>query len=89
MGAEIVVREARYFWAVCDGRVTYAKGFLCNPERIMWWFPALGYTLSVGHHIFDDRDDAYDQAVIEAIQAKQRATELLTRLENERATPAA
>lgn len=52
-------RVSKQFWAIDDfWNVVRATGYACPPSTEHWWVPELGYTLTVGHHLFDDFEEA-------------------------------
>lgn len=61
-------RVKKSWWAVAgDGRVVHVEGHSCAPDSPnMWWCPAIGYSMSEGHHLFAREQDAVRKALAEA-----------------------
>lgn len=60
------IRESRKWWAVEDTGVRQVTGYICSPDnRDMWWCPQAGYTLTVGHHLFETEQEALQKAIKE------------------------
>lgn len=81
-------RKFKHFWAIDDfWNIVRVMGYECPPDEDHWWVPELGYTLSVGHHLFDDKEAARQMAIAKLesnIADLQRA---LTRLQLEAIEP--
>lgn len=63
-------RARREFWAITDwGTVERVTGFDCGPnyKGTVWWVPHLGYSMTLGAHIFelDQKEKAFDKAISE------------------------
>lgn len=81
-------REKRRWWAVSDGEVVRVIGYSCAPSNpTIWWCPNVGASLSEGHHLFAERDDAYRKAIEETEAAILATQQRLYRLSNERLEP--
>lgn len=79
-------REHRTFWAITDwGTVEQVEGFDCGPhyEGKMWWVPTLGYSMTVGAHIFDEMKPALHKAIFQQRAARNQAQERLELLEQQ------
>jgi hypothetical protein len=47
-------RKSKQWWAIDDfWNIKLVTGFECPPDPDHWWVPELGYTLTVGHHLFN------------------------------------
>ena len=57
-----VGRLTRKFWATTETGVELVDGYSCGTgmpeENMMWWCPAVGYSGSVGHSLFDTAKEA-------------------------------
>lgn len=77
----ITERTSKRFCAIDDfHNVVEVTGYECPPSDEYWWVPELGYTLTVGHHLFDAEDDARAMAIKKlesAIADLQRALDRL------------
>ena len=74
-------RVKKAWWAVVDGRVVHAEGHSCAPQNPdMWWCPAVGYSLSEKHHLFEREEDAVRKALVEAEREVVTWTETVKRL---------
>jgi hypothetical protein len=59
-------REKRQWWAVHNGDVLEVTGYSCAPNNPdCWWCPKAGYTLTVGHHLFETEKAALKKAILE------------------------
>jgi len=71
-----LVRESREWWVVHDGTVMQALGLSCAPDNPdVWWFPSIGYSMTMGYHVFAERDAAI-RACRMALQSQMTACEL-------------
>lgn len=78
-------RKSRWFWAIDDFyNVVQVLGYECPPNDKVWWVPALGYSLTEEHHLFDTAKAARQKAIkkVESNIADLQAA--LTRLRRER-----
>ncbi len=78
------IRASRQFWAVIDGhQIKQVTGYECGENSKMWWCPEAGYTMTEGHHLFDDKESARAKATVEIMEARimlaeqERALKLL------------
>lgn len=76
-------RKSRKWWAVDGGgdRVVEVTGYECPPNDGIWWVPELGYSMSVGAHLFATRDEAVARLRAELRECIARATAALARLD--------
>ena len=77
--ARASLREERRFWSWSDDdyRIREVSGFRCSPdEDSYWWVPELGYTLTVGRHLFSTRQDAARAAFTKITNEIARLQEL-------------
>ena len=56
-------RASRWFWAADEFyNVVQVLGYEC-PNAGVWWVPALGYSLTEGHHLFATSKEAREAAI--------------------------
>lgn len=63
-------RQSRMWWVVSElGSVQYLKGYSCAPANPdYWWVPEAGYSLQVGQHLFDHKQEAIAKGIKELDQ---------------------
>lgn len=53
------MRKSKQFWAVTDyNTVELVTGWECNNQESYWWVPDLGFTMTVGAHLFETEREA-------------------------------
>lgn len=66
------VQRQFFSWNTYDYKVQKVTGYAClSPEH--WWVPSLGYTMTVGHSLFDK----YSNACAAGLKARQEQITLL------------
>ena len=75
-GSAAVEREKRQWWAVADDDVRIVTGYSCAPTNPdMWWCPAVGYSMSEKHHLFETERVAIDKLIAELTRKIEVATD--------------
>lgn len=55
-------REQKQFYAITEQHgVKYVTGYAC-PTPNQWWVPELGFSMTVGFHLFDSKELAKEKA---------------------------
>lgn len=63
-------RKSKEFWAITEThQIALVTGWEC-PNAGMWWCPSVGFTGSVGHHLFEDKESARTKATEEIQMAR-------------------
>jgi len=55
-------RTKRHFWAITEQWTVVEVAGYSTQQPTMWWVPSLGFTMSIGHHLFDGEQDARRRA---------------------------
>lgn len=80
----VTERATKKFWAIDDfWNVVEVTGYECPPSDERWWVPELGYTLTIGHHLFDGKSDARAMAIKKLESAIEDLKRALDRLRGE------
>lgn len=63
MSNQTAERKSKEFWGIDDFHmVRRVTGYEC-PQEDVWWVPQLGYSMTVGYHLFDSKKDAIEKAL--------------------------
>lgn len=79
-------RVSRQWWAIADDSVTNVLGYSCAPHNPdFWWCPALRFSLSERHHLFETEKEALTKLIAELEQRIDGITGKLAQLKTRRA----
>jgi len=77
----VPTRESKLWWAVTEDGVQEVVGYSCKPNNPdIWWCPSVGYSMTEGHHLFANPNDALKKAIKETEQEIDNARAKLDRL---------
>jgi hypothetical protein len=75
-------RKSKQFWAVTDDHlIKFVTGWECPASEGMWWVPELGYSMSVGIHLFISKQAAKNKALREIQEEREDLTKSERELE--------
>lgn len=57
-------RQQRHFWAITEQRTVEEVVGYSTPNKNAWWVPTMGSTLTIGYHIFEEREQALEHCKI-------------------------